>query len=223
MSIFNPGSIKVTGSVLQFSPKSPVDNSGEIKVCPYTDVEYEKKYNKARVLEVYKNTLKSLVNYIVTNKGRYLSVERNTGVPWWVVAGIHFKESSGDFKTYLQNGDPLFNASGLAIPTKHVPVGVGPFDPQDWENAAVHALGGPEAHRASGGSLGCWLRFCEAYNGYGYRKRGVATPYLWSGTDQYSKGYFTADGVFNPQAVAKSPGVVPIAKLLFSESPLLGA
>jgi hypothetical protein len=34
----------------------------------------------------------------------------------------------------------------------------------------------------------------EANNGFGYRKRSVATPYLWSYSDHYDKGKFVADG-----------------------------
>ena len=33
----------------------------------------------------------------------------------------------------------------------------------------------------------------EGYNGFGYRSRGVPTPYLWSFSTLYDKGRFVAD------------------------------
>jgi lysozyme family protein len=54
----------------------------------------------------------------------------------------------------------------------------------------------------------------EANNGFGYRKRSVATPYLWSYSDHYDKGKFVADGKYNPDAVSKQVGAAILLKEL---------
>ncbi len=41
----------------------------------------------------------------------------------------------------------------------------------------------------------------EMYNGPGYAKRGLPSPYIWAGTNQYAKGKYIADGHFDPNAV----------------------
>jgi lysozyme family protein len=50
-------------------------------------------------------------------KGRYQSVEAKTGVPWFVIAVIHERESSQDWTGSLAQGDPWNKVS------VHVPAG----------------------------------------------------------------------------------------------------
>ena len=52
----------------------------------------------------------------------------------------------------------------------------------------------------------------ERYNGFGYRKRGLVTPYLWSFSNLYIKGKFVADGHFDPNAVSKQCGAALMLK-----------
>jgi lysozyme family protein len=56
------------------------------------------------------------------------------------------------------------------------------------------------------------LFLLERYNGFGYRSRGVPTPYLWSLSNLYEKGKFVADGVFDPAAVSKQCGAAVMLK-----------
>src|SRR2546421_7580255 len=65
-------------------------------------------------------------------KARYQAVEAKTGVPWFVIAVIHERESSQDWTGSLAQGDPWNRVS------VHVPAGRGPF--KSWEEAAVDAL-----------------------------------------------------------------------------------
>ena len=46
----------------------------------------------------------------------------------------------------------------------------------------------------------------EEYNGLGYASRGVPSPYVWSGTDQYRSGKYVRDGVYDPNAVDSQLG-----------------
>ena len=41
----------------------------------------------------------------------------------------------------------------------------------------------------------------ETYNGIGYAARGVPSPYLWAGTNQYRAGKYVRDGVYDPGKV----------------------
>lgn len=133
-------------------------------------------------------------------KARYQAVSARTGVPWFVIAVIHERESSQDWTASLAQGDPWNRVS------VHVPAGRGPFT--SWEEAAVDALVNcpPYAARNRDWTAGGALTALEQYNGLGYASRGVASPYLWSGTDQYRSGKYIRDGVYDPDVVDSQLG-----------------
>ena len=96
-----------------------------------------------------------------------------------MIAAIHERESSQNWFASLAQGDPWNRVS------VHVPAGRGPF--KSWEEAAIDALAhcAPYAARNRDWSVGGTLTMLEQYNGLGYAARGVPSPYLWAGTDQY--------------------------------------
>jgi lysozyme family protein len=59
-------------------------------------------------------------------------------------------------------------------------------------------------------SLEAMLYRWEAFNGFGYRNRlqkvGQMTPYLWSFSNHYRAGKYTADGSFDSKAVSQQCG-----------------
>lgn len=132
---------------------------------------------------------------LVAAKVRYQAVEARTGVPWVFIAVTHERESSQNWSKSLAQGDPWNRVS------THVPAGRGPF--QSWEDAAYDALVncGPYASRNRDWSIGGLLTKLEEYNGLGYYRRGIASPYIWSGTDQYRSGKYVVDGVFDPDKI----------------------
>jgi lysozyme family protein len=139
----------------------------------------------------------------VANKGRYLAIARQAGMPdiaWVFIAVSHYRESSQDFSKSLAQGDP-WNAV-----SHNVPAGRGPF--KSFEEAAVDALVkcAPYAARLTNWSIGGMLTNLERYNGIGYANNGIPSPYIWSGTDQYQSGKYVRDGVFDPNAVDKQLG-----------------
>lgn len=144
---------------------------------------------------------------IRANRARYEAVSAKTGVPWDVIAVIHYRESSGNFAGVLHNGQRII---GTGKKTTLVPKGRGPFS--TWESAAIDALMNcaPYAGKNKDWSLGNTLEVLERYNGLGYRKKGLPSPYLWAGTDQYVKGKYVADGRFDPEHVDKQLGVAAI-------------
>jgi len=144
---------------------------------------------------------------VEAHRGRYEAVSKATGVPWDVIGVIHYRESSGDFKGVLHNGDRIIGTGKLTV---KVPKGRGPFS--TWEEAAIDALVvcPPYAAKNKDWSIGGTLDILEKYNGLGYRNKGLPSPYLWAGTDQYVKGKYVADGKYDPEHVDKQLGTAAI-------------
>jgi len=147
---------------------------------------------------------------LIAAKPRYQAVEARTGVPWYVVAVIHQRESSQSWKASLAQGDPWDRVS------THVPKGRGPF--ASWEDAAVDALVNcaPYAARNDDWSVGGTLTMLERYNGLGYATKGVPSPYLWAGTNQYVAGKYVRDGVYDPTAIDKQLGCAGLIKTMMA-------
>lgn len=141
-------------------------------------------------------------------KSQYQVVETLTTVPWWVVAVIHEREAAQSWAASLAQGDPW---SRVSI---HVPRGIGPFT--SWIAAAQYAMVhcGPKPAYWKDWSAGGALTLLEEYNGLGYANRGVASPYIWAGSDQYVSGKFIADGHYDPHAVDKQIGCAPLLRMM---------
>lgn len=137
-------------------------------------------------------------------KAVYLRIEARTKVPWYVVAVIHEREASQNFARQLGQGDPLNQVS------THVPKGWGPYlGASAFEDAAYDALtkAAPKAAMWTDWSVGGTLTILEEYNGLGYAGKGLPSPYVWAGTNQYVSGKYTSDGHFDPNAVDSQLGV----------------
>lgn len=146
-------------------------------------------------------------------KARYQAVEAQTGVPWPAIAVIHERESSQSWNASLAQGDPWNRVS------VHVPAGRGPFD--SWEAAAIDALVkcAPFLARNKDWSLSSALTRLETYNGIGYAAKGVPSPYLWAGTDQYRSGKYVRDGIYDPGKVDPQMGCAALLMALMALDP----
>ena len=153
----------------------------------------ERRWQNAKLTRAFASVAKYLVK--PDAKARYQAVERYTKVPWFIIAVIHERECAQDWTGSLAQGDPWNKVS------VHVPKGRGPFG--SWEAAAIDALKNcePYAARNTDWSPGGALTLLEQYNGLGYANKGLPSPYIWSGTDQYVKGKYVADRVFDPNKV----------------------
>ena len=150
-------------------------------------------YARATVDQAWLKETNRAVAEITKNMLRYKAVETKTGVPYWVVACIHYRESSMKWNACLHNGDPLGKV------TVRVPAGRGPF--HTWEDAAVDALKYDGSDKNKDWSVGGALDFMQRYNGMGYARRGLHSCYLFSCTSViHKKGRYTYDGFFNPLA-----------------------
>jgi lysozyme family protein len=152
---------------------------------------------------------------LVAAKKRYQAVEAKTGVPWAVIAVIHERESSQNWGRSLAQGDPWNRVS------VHVPAGRGPFN--SWEEAAVDALLNchPYLGKRKDWSLAGVLIGLELYNGLGYANRGVPSPYLWAGTNQYTSGKYVKDGVYDPGHVDQQLGCVAMLLSMMAIDPTI--
>lgn len=150
------------------------------------------------------------------NRARYEAVATKTGVPAPLIAALHWRESDGNFNTYLHQGDPL------GKPAKNWPTNIPVF--HKWEDAAIHALNMKKTLRddlgmtAATTDVAALATYAEHYNGLGYYNRGHVSPYVFSGTDQYSKGKYVRDRVFDPNHRDRQLGVVSMLKSIAGSS-----
>jgi lysozyme family protein len=149
---------------------------------------------------------------ILGYKDRYLEVEKDTGVPWWLVGVLHLRESNLNFRTQLAQGDPLNRRS------TRVPRGRGPFS--TWREGAYDALVTLKGlNRVQDWRLEKAIYHAERYNGLGYHWRGLASPYIWAGSTVQQAGKFVADGKFSATVWDQQLGCAAVIKDLASLDP----
>jgi len=194
----------------QTIPEAPKESPDEPEAIIRGSLKwYETMYSQAYLSDNRKISSRRewYVNHLISNIDKYKAVELKTGVPWFLIGAIHGLEASFDLKTCLHNGDPLGRK------TVNVPAGRGPFF--TWEQAAIDALEYEGAKKITDWSLGQCLYFAERYNGTGYFKRGLMSPYLWSCTSKYSGyGKYVRDHVYDPNAQDEQCGVAAMIKRL---------
>lgn len=168
----------------------------------------EHKYNfdfNDNLSSTQKHELKEFKKNYKKNEQRYKEVEAQTGMPAELVAALHWRESSGDFSTYLHNGEELGHVTTL------VPRGIY-FGTNEWTEAAVDSLTREGCSRVNTNDINSILDFAERFNGLGYRYKGLPSPYIWAGTDRYECGKYVRDGVFDPSYVDQQLGVAIMMK-----------
>src|SRR5262247_1633552 len=149
----------------------------------------------------------AIARRLISNKSRYRAVTEVTKVPWFIVAAIHEREASANFHRHLHNGDPL------SARTYHVPAGrpLPPAQPPfTWEESAADALALSGLTKVGNWSVERTCYEIERYNGFGYRRHGINSPYLWSFSNNYSSGKYVADGQWSSSAVDAQCGVMPL-------------
>ncbi len=169
-----------------------------------------------------KDRFKHALEGYAENKNRYQKVPQATGVPVELIASIHYLEGRMKFDRYLHNGQRLGKVTTI------VPKGL-KFD--EWEEAAIHALGGDKEQKAGDANgiapnpkftflrdflnlsdPAAQLAFAEMYNGPGYRgiskKTGRLhrTPYVWAGSNHETRGRFVKDHKFDPKGESSVVG-----------------
>jgi len=161
--------------------------------------------NGVLIKSTMRGALGVVVKTIISNKQKYIDVQIKTGVPWRLIAGIHYRESSLDFRGVLHNGEKIL---GTGKKTKLVPSGRGPFS--TWEEAAIDALLLKKAIFPKQWTAEACHEFSERFNGLGYRNKGMISPYVWAATGKYKSGLFVKDGVLDRNKVDQRLGTASI-------------
>lgn len=150
---------------------------------------------------------------IIRNRDVYEQLQKELGVPWFWIGAIHMRESSNNFYTHLHNGDSLNRR------TYHVPKGRPVAPPANgtkytWLESARDALRQKGLQDISEWSVPMLCFQAERYNGWGYRysKSRPLSPYLWAGTQHYTRGKFVSDGRYSSSTVDPQLGVMPVMK-----------
>jgi lysozyme family protein len=172
-----------------------------------------KQWDTARILIARQNELTRIANKLFAHKDRYVAVEEKTGVPWYLIAAIHNRESDADFNTYLGNGAPLSSRTRL------VPRGRGPF--KTWEEGALDALKYDGLTSIKDWVIEKQLYAAEVFNGLGYRYKALPSPYVWGATNIQRAGKYVADGRWSSVAWDKQSGVAAIIKALMEVDPTI--
>jgi lysozyme family protein len=146
------------------------------------------------------------------NRSRYEEVEKRLGIPWYFVGIIHSLEGGFNFQAHLHNGDPLRARTWQVPPGR--PLAWNP--PTDWASSAADALTMKNYDNQPDWSIAQMLFRFEKYNGFGYRGRGIASPYLWSFSNQYTKGKYVKDRKWDAEAVSLQCGAAVLVKELVS-------
>jgi lysozyme family protein len=203
--------------------ESPTSNAGSGQDCPsyllkkrtmntLSDT-YTAQFHACALKPEHAAEVRAEAGRILANRARYAAVAAHfTALPWWAVGILHSMECGLDFHAHLHNGDPL-TARTVQVPRGRPLTGSPPFT---WEESARDALVCDGLDKAADWSPGGALVTFENYNGTGYRRKGVPSPYLWSFTDQYRCGKYTADGHYDAQAVSRQCGCAALLQVLLS-------
>lgn len=144
-------------------------------------------------------------------------VARRADVPPALVAGIWYREDS-----LMRTDRYLHNGQRLGRTTTMVPRGIY-FERDQFVEAAAHALGMKRSTRDAlnlsyeSKDLAAMAAFTERYNGFGYRRGGRVSPYVAAGTDLYRSGLYVRDGAFDPRAVDRRLGTLPLMQAVLDE------
>jgi lysozyme family protein len=173
---------------------------------------YRQLWGAMTIQPEWQKSATAIAQKIIAHQARYAAAVSATKVPWWFVAVLHTMECSLRFDQHLHNGDPL-TARTTRIPSNRPPSGAPPFT---WEASARDAIACQRLDAITDWSLESALFHWHRYNGINneYKRRGIPTPYLWSGSQHYRKGKYVADGMFNADAVSAQVGAAVLLRSL---------
>ena len=168
---------------------------------------YEQLLETVSVKPSWTGNITNVTNKIVAFKDKYKEVENAIGVPWRFVGVIHSLECGLDFGGHLHNGNSLSRR------TTDVPRGYPKAKPQNgtaytWLESAVDALKIKGLDKLTDWSDARVAYELERFNGFGYRQFHINSPYLWSGSNHYSRGKYVSDRVWSSSAVSKQTGAM---------------
>jgi lysozyme family protein len=192
----------------------------EIKMIPNYDAiapGYENLLSGVKIMPNRRDEVSRACVRLLQNRSVYAEVGQRARVPTALLMALNYREDSGRLDCYLGNGQPLNHRTTI------VPIGRGPFP--NWVAGALDALhldGLDKVADLPGGWT--WARLCfeaELWNGFGYRARGIPSPYVFGATNAQRPGKFPRDHVFDPTMMDPQLGVVAIILGLIELDPSL--
>ena len=172
--------------------------------------EYQDCFDRCETRREFAGNVAYYVKRLKHGQPNYQLVEREVGVPWVFVGVIHGMECGFNFAGHLHNGDRL-TARTVNVPKGRPKDSEPPFT---WLQSALDALRLKKLDSVTDWSVPHMLYLLEGYNGFGYRRRAMPSPYLWSFSNVYEKGKFVMDGKFDPNAVSKQCGAALMLKAI---------
>ena len=169
----------------------------------------ERRWHAARVNPRHALALDRLVSLYLRHAPVYarIAAMRENGVPAPVVFAFHYRESDNDFRAHPHEGSPLTHR------TRYVPAGRIPGVPPPYtflQSAEDAYYGYEHLEKRDWQQLGEALQAIESFNGLGYQRKGRPSPYVWSGSNQYERGKYVADGRYDPTFIDRQLGVAAI-------------
>lgn len=155
---------------------------------------------------------------MLSHKDHYQSIadqikeKHRLHVPWWAIPLVHERECPRGVDNWTCNiaqGSP-FNVKSRIIPHS------GPFGSFDLAAMDALVVQAPRLAQWTNWSLGGVATINEMYNGTGYARRGLPSPYVWSGTNIYVRGKYVADGRYDANKVDTQIGVIVSLKALMA-------
>lgn len=188
----------------------PAEALPTVRVAPERRAEYEKLFTSCVTRPDKVAAVNGYAKKLNENRQRYEDAGGPLDIPWWFIGAIHGLESGFAFDRHLHNGDPL-SARTRRVPPGRPVAGAPPFT---WEDSARDALQYMKLDRWGDWSVAGALYQWEAYNGFGYRKYQINSPYLWSFSNHYEQGRYVRDHVFDTGAVSNQCGAATLLRAM---------
>ena len=169
-------------------PKKPLPGSEDLLCYPPEEIDskkrtmkyYQSLWDHMKIRESKKGYIAVALQRILNYEQMYREAEKLTGVDWRITGILHYMESGCDIRKQILNGEYITRK------TKKVPKGYGPWD--SFSESCVDAY---KRHPfVKGMTIAEILYRMERFNGLGYIKRGINSPYLWSYSNHYTKGKY---------------------------------
>lgn len=171
----------------------------------------EERWRAAKIRPQFQISVDKAVMLYERTRARYEAVERmhSQGVPAPVIFGLHMRESDNSFNRHLHEGSSLLARTKFVPKGRPLPPSQPPFT---WEVSANDALYSADHMEGNWSDVTWAMNKIESYNGQGYRKLGIPSPYLFAGTTIYGppNGKYVSDGRFSSTAVDQQNGVCAV-------------
>lgn len=174
---------------------------------------YAKQWDTMEILPARLNEVNSVAQRLFAAKTRYSAVEQATTVPWYMIACIHERESSQDWKASLAQGDRWDRVS------THVPAGRGPF--ASWEAAAIDALHLDGLTLVTDWRVEKTIYYWTKYNGWGYYAHNIPSPYVFGATTIQKPGKYIRDGIWSANTTDTQIGCAVMLKQIMILDPTI--